>query len=68
MAGANFLFYNGKLTKADKLLISPDNRSFRYGDGFFGGDFREAHIFNGQVIRKGWYIDPKTGQRIETDF
>ena len=39
-----------------------------YRDGFFGGDFREAHIFNGQVIRKGWYIDPKTGQRIETDF
>jgi branched-chain amino acid aminotransferase len=35
MATANFLFYNGKLTKAGTLLISPDNRSFRYGDGFF---------------------------------
>ena len=35
---------------------------------FAGGDFREAHIFNGQVMRKGWYIHPKTGQRIETDF
>jgi hypothetical protein len=33
-----------------------------------GGDFREAHIFNGQVVRKGWYIHPKTGQKIETDF
>lgn len=33
-----------------------------------GGDFREAHIFNGQVVRKGWYIDKKTGQKIETDF
>jgi hypothetical protein len=35
---------------------------------FAGGDFREAKIFNGQVVRKGWYIDPKTGQKIETDF
>jgi hypothetical protein len=33
-----------------------------------GGDFREAHIFNGQVVRKGWYIDKNTGQKIETDF
>jgi hypothetical protein len=35
---------------------------------FAGGDFREAKIFNGQVIRKGWYNDPKTGQKIETNF
>ncbi|NBD22239.1 hypothetical protein GTZ97_16410 [Aquabacterium fontiphilum] len=35
---------------------------------FAGGDFREAEIFNGKVMRKGWYIHPKTGQRIETDF
>jgi len=34
MATATFLQYNGKTYKADKLLISPDNRSFRYGDGF----------------------------------
>ena len=35
MGEANFLFYNGKISKTGKLLISPDNRSFRYGDGFF---------------------------------
>lgn len=35
---------------------------------FAGGNFREAEIFNGQVVRKGWYIHPKTGQKIETDF
>jgi hypothetical protein len=35
---------------------------------FAGGDFREAQIINGQVVRKGWYIHPKTGERIETDF
>lgn len=35
---------------------------------FVGGDFREAEIYNGQVVRKGWYINPKTGKKIETDF
>jgi hypothetical protein len=35
---------------------------------FAGGDFREADIENGKVLRKGWYIHPKTGQKIETDF
>jgi len=35
---------------------------------WIGGDFREAIVFNGKVIEPGWYIDPKTGQRIETDF
>jgi hypothetical protein len=35
---------------------------------FAGGDFREADVFNGKAIRKGWYIHPKTGQRIETNF
>lgn len=32
-----------------------------------GGDFQEARIFNGEVVRKGWYID-KNGQKIETDY
>jgi len=35
---------------------------------FAGGDFREARIFNGKPERMGWYIDPKTGRKIETDF
>lgn len=35
---------------------------------FAGGDFREAEIFNGKAVRKGWYIHPRTGQKIETDF
>lgn len=32
-----------------------------------GGDFQEARIFNGAVVRKGWYID-KNGQKIETEY
>lgn len=35
--------------------------------GMPGGDFQEAKIFNGAVVRKGWYID-KNGQKIETDY
>ena len=32
-----------------------------------GGDFQQAKIFNGEVVRKGWCID-KNGQKIETDY
>jgi hypothetical protein len=28
----------------------------------------EEDILNGKIVRKGWYVDPKTGQRIETDY
>jgi hypothetical protein len=52
----------------DGLLIGWDlSRGFNL-QYFAGGDFREADIENGKVVRKGWYIHPKTGQRIETDF
>jgi hypothetical protein len=33
-----------------------------------GGDFREAKLDNGIVVRKGWYIHPRTKEKIETDF
>ena len=32
---ATFLFLDGKVHRADQVFISPNNRSFRYGDGFF---------------------------------
>ena len=41
---------------------------FRPEFSFAGGDFREAWIVKGNVTRKGWYIDKKTGQKIETDY
>jgi len=33
-----------------------------------GGDFQAARMRNGKVVEKGWYIDKKTGQKIETDY
>lgn len=53
MAGANFLLYNGKLTRADKLLISPDNRSFRYGDGFF----ETIKLINGKIQLADYHME-----------
>jgi branched-subunit amino acid aminotransferase/4-amino-4-deoxychorismate lyase len=35
MSKTDFLFLDGKAHPCNKLLISPNNRSFRYGDGFF---------------------------------
>lgn len=35
METPKFLFLDGKITRTGKPLISVDNRSFRYGDGFF---------------------------------
>lgn len=35
MQEGDFLFYDGQLLRSDRLLISPNNRSYRYGDGCF---------------------------------
>ena len=47
------LLYNGKLYPSDTLLISPDNRSFRYGDGFF----ETMKMINGNVILKELHME-----------
>ncbi|MHB1232049.1 MAG: hypothetical protein ACYCZQ_05645 [Burkholderiales bacterium] len=60
--------------KDDGILIGWDVEEWyttQYGRGLRwvlpGGDFQEAEIFNGKVVRKGWYID-KSGQKIKTDW
>ena len=53
MGDANFLFYNGKLSKTGKLLISPDNRSFRYGDGFF----ETIKMVNGKIQLADYHFE-----------
>ncbi len=32
---SNFFLYNDKICKEGTPVITPDNRSFRYGDGLF---------------------------------
>lgn len=53
MAKADFLFYNGKIVRSDKLFISPNNRSFRYGDGFF----ETIKWANGSILFKEFHIE-----------
>lgn len=53
MREANFLFYNGKISKTGKLLISPDNRSFRYGDGFF----ETLKMVNGKILLADYHFE-----------
>jgi branched-subunit amino acid aminotransferase/4-amino-4-deoxychorismate lyase len=53
MAGGDYIFYNGTLTRTAKLYISPDNRSFRYGDGFF----ETMKMVNGKIMLHGMHLD-----------
>lgn len=53
MAAANFLFYNGTISKTGKTLISPDNRSFRYGDGFF----ETIKMVNGKIVLEDLHLE-----------
>jgi branched-chain amino acid aminotransferase len=48
-----YINYNGKLYLSNSLLISPDNRSFRYGDGFF----ETMKMINGAIILEKLHIE-----------
>jgi branched-chain amino acid aminotransferase len=41
-----FINHNGKIINAHTALISPDNRSFRYGDGLF----ETIRVINGKIM------------------
>jgi aminodeoxychorismate lyase len=53
MPGKEYLHLNGKIYSADKLLISPNNRSFRYGDGFF----ETMKMVNGKIILTDYHFE-----------
>jgi len=53
MSATDFLFYNGKLVRADKPLIGADNRSFRYGDGCF----ETMKMVNGKLLLKAYHFE-----------
>jgi branched-subunit amino acid aminotransferase/4-amino-4-deoxychorismate lyase len=51
--GNQKLIHNGKLLDESKLLISPNNRSFRYGDGCF----ETMKIVNGNICLEGLHFE-----------
>ena len=53
MNDTGFLNFNGKIYKNDKLLISPNNRSFRYGDGCF----ETMKMIKGKIILESYHLE-----------
>ncbi len=51
-AGA-YLNFNGKVFTSDKLLISPNNRSFRYGDGCF----ETLKMVKGKIVLEAYHFE-----------
>src|SRR3954451_7155972 len=47
------LIYNDRLHPSNALLISPNNRSFRYGDGFF----ETMKMINGKIILEALHME-----------
>jgi len=48
-----YCIYNGKLYPSNTLLISPNNRSFRYGDGFF----ETMKMINGEIVLEALHME-----------
>jgi len=48
----DYINWNGKIVEKDKFHISPDNRSFRYGDGFF----ETMKIINSNILLAGFHF------------
>lgn len=50
---ATYLIYNGERYPSNALLISPENRSFRYGDGFF----ETMKMINGNIVLEALHME-----------
>ena len=53
MENGNYFCYNSKTLKTGKLILSADNRSFRYGDGFF----ETIKMVNGNITLKNYHFE-----------
>ena len=53
MEEGRFFYYNDKLYKTGELIISPNNRSFRYGDGFF----ETMKMINGDIVLSHYHFE-----------
>jgi len=49
---APYLIYNGERYSSGALLISPENRSFRYGNGFF----ETMKMINGNIVLEALHM------------
>ncbi|WP_018613259.1 aminotransferase class IV [Segetibacter koreensis] len=47
-----YINWNGKIVEKDVFHISPDNRSFRYGDGFF----ETMKVVDGNILLAAFHI------------
>ncbi len=50
---SQYLIYNGKIHSPDELLISANNRSFRYGDGFF----ETMNMIDGNIVLQDFHFE-----------
>ncbi len=48
-----YFVHNGQLFREGKAVISPDNRSFRYGDGLF----ETMRVNNGRILLKAFHFE-----------
>lgn len=53
MPQAIYLNQNGRVIKEDKFSISPNNRSFRYGDGCF----ETMKVLNGTILLSDYHFE-----------
>jgi aminodeoxychorismate lyase len=53
MKEGDFLFYDGQILRSDRLLISPNNRSYRYGDGCF----ETIKLLNGKIQLANYHFE-----------
>ena len=53
MENGRYFCYDEKLCKSGKTVISADNRSFRYGDGFF----ETMKMIKGNIILKEYHFE-----------
>lgn len=49
----NFINHNGKIIKKSSWKLSPDNRSFRYGDGCF----ETIHLVDNKIILNSYHFE-----------
>lgn len=49
---STYVILNGKIGREDAICISPNNRSFRYGDGFF----ETIKVVNQKIILKDYHF------------